>query len=306
MITEDYTVAAFSDSRDNSVNTAFMDFNRAASHTPDALFVFYEGQDDDYYYPRLRQYSGRSIEAIKCKGKGNVIAVYKLLITKPEYNKYHKGFFIDKDFDLHLEPFFDDFFITSGYSIENYYLSDECMEETLKQKFSFHGGDDDLKAIMTDYRTARQKYFDSILLFNTWYCAIKRKYVKIEGISLNQEMPTGFVKFNLPAGNVHSRYTITEIYSTFASAANYSVSADEMAGAEQYIRENMQMNLRGKYLLDFMTKYLNYLIDKFRTDANYSMHKRIVTIHFNNIMSILSPYSVVEQELIDYIKRVAA
>lgn len=306
MNTEDYSVAALAASRDESVNRAFLDFNRVVSCSPDALFVFYEGYDDDYYYPRLRQYSDRRIESIKCKGKGKVTAVYKLLITKPEYNRYRKGFFIDKDFDLHTDTFYTDFYITSGYSIENFYLSDECMEETLKQKFNFHSGEDELNTVMSDYRAIRQKYFDSILLFNTWYCAVKRKYGKLDGISLEQEMPKGFVRFDFPTGDVYSQYTIAEINATFSNAAKYPVSSDEMTNAELYIRENMQMNLRGKYLLDFMTKYLNYLIDKFRTDENYSAHKRIVNIQYNNIMSVLSPFSNTEQELIDYIKRVAA
>ena len=51
-----FTVADLIAMRDKSVSAAFMDFNHAVVCNPDALFVFYEGQDNDYYY--VRQYIG--------------------------------------------------------------------------------------------------------------------------------------------------------------------------------------------------------------------------------------------------------
>ncbi len=283
-----------------------MDFNDAVRYKPESLFVFYEGQDDDYYYPRLQRYAGRDIEAIKCNGKAKVIAVYKLLLSKSEYAKYHKGFFVDKDFDLNTETFFSDFFVTSGYSIENYYMSDQCMESLLRQKFGFHSGDGNLATVMSNYRSVRQRYFEAIFLFNVWYCAIKRKYGRLEGITLSQDMPKGFVKIDFHAGDVQSQYTMTEIVSTFANAANYPLTPTELAVAETYILSDMRMNLRGKYLLDFLNRYINYLMDVFRTNPAYSTHKRTINIQYNNVMSILSSFSDTEQRLIDYIARVTA
>ena len=86
MTSSEYTVSAFALARDASVNAAYMDFNDAVSHNPDALFVFYEGYDSDYYYTRLQRYVQYDIETIKCKGKQKVIGVYNLLLTRPEYN----------------------------------------------------------------------------------------------------------------------------------------------------------------------------------------------------------------------------
>lgn len=307
MTTSAFTVDNAVALRDNSVNTAFVDFNRAACHNPDALFVFYEGHDSDYYYPRIMQYARRPVESIKCNGKEKVIRVYKLLIAKPEYDKYRRGFFVDKDFDINSDPVLSDFYVTSGYSIENFYLSDRCMEEILKQMFFFHTGDALLVSVLNDYCNMRQNYFEAILLFNTWYCAIKRKYkVLREDVHLDKEMPKGFVRFDCPTKVVQKQYTITEIEAVFPSFSTYHVTQDEMSNAEAYIRTSMLKNLRGKYVLHFLEKYIEYLIELFKIDPVYKDNKRIINIQSNNVMAILSPFADTEQELIDYILDVAS
>ncbi len=293
--------------RDKSVNAAFMDFNHALVCNPDALFVFYEGQDNDYYYPRLQQYAGRPIEPVKCKGKEKVISVFLLLVTKPEYDKYRKGFFVDKDFDQNTDPALSNFYVTSGYSIENFYLTDYCMEETLKQMFNFHTGEALLASIISDYRNMRQRYFDAILLFNTWYCAVKRKYGNVkEDIHLDKELPKGFVRFDCPTKTVQQQYTMAEICAVFASASQFPVTPQEMSDAEAYIRTDMLKNLRGKYCLFFFERYIEYLIDLFKSNATYAANKRNINIQYNNIMAILSLYAETDTALIDYIRKVAA
>ena len=52
-----------------------------------------------------------SIEPIWCKGKKRVIEIYKFITAKPEYSKYRKGFFVDKDYDLNEESFLRDFLV---------------------------------------------------------------------------------------------------------------------------------------------------------------------------------------------------
>ena len=302
-----FTVADLIALRDKSVNAAFMDFNHAAVCNPDALFVFYEGQDSDYYYPRLQRFAGRPVETVKCNGKEKVISVYKILVTKPEYDKYRKGFFIDKDFDLNTAPEMSNFYITSGYSIENFYMTDNCIEETLKQMFNFHTGDGLLLSIVADYKKMRQCYFDAILLFNTWYCAIKRKYGNVkEDIHLDKELPKGFVKIDCSNKAVMQQYSMAEIGAAFASASKYPVTPQDMSNAEAYIRTDMLKNLRGKYCLFFFERYVEYLIELFKSDAAYAANKRNINIQYNNIMAILSLYAETDTALVEYIKKVAA
>lgn len=301
-----FTVANLIAERDKSVNAAFMDFNHAVKCNPDALFVFYEGQDNDYFYPRLQQYTDRDVEPIKCNGKEKVIGVYKILVTKSEYDKYHKGFFVDKDFDQNTDPCLENFYVTSGYSIENYYLTDSCLETCLKQMFNFHTGDPLLTSIMDDYRIMRQKYLDAILLFNTWYCAIKRKYGNtVKDINLDKKMPKGYIHIDYMAKDVQQLYTMAEIFSGF-NASQYPVSSEEMSSAEAYIKTDMLKNHRGKYGLSFMYEYLDNLLNQFKNTPGQISHYRKITISYDNILSILSPFADTEQGVIDYIARVAA
>lgn len=307
MIMPSFTVDDLIAMRDKSVNTAFMDFNNAVTHHPDAFFVFYEGQDNDYYYPRIRHYSSLEVEPINCRGKEKVISVYKILVTKSEYDKYRKGFFIDKDFDLNTDSIPSNFYITSGYSAENYYMSDNCMEQFLKQKHYFHTGDPLLNKIMADYRKMRQSYFDAILLYNTWYCAIRRKYGNtVRGISLGSKMPTGFITCDLKNSSVTQTYTLATIESIFPAYSSYPVTSAELQDAENYIKQDLLKNIRGKFGMRFIQIYITYLQDMFRTDPVYANYKRNLPFSYDNIMSILSPFADTEQSLIDYIQKIAA
>ena len=307
MIMPFFTVDDLIAMRDKSVNTAFMDFNNAVTHHPDALFVFYEGQDNDYYYPRIQQYSSIEVEPINCRGKDKVISVYKILVTKSEYDKYRKGFFIDKDFDLNSDSILSNFYITSGYSAENYYLSDNCMEQFLKQKHNFHAGDPLLDKIMAGYCKTRQSYFDAILLYNTWYCAIRHKYGNdVRDISLGSKMPTGFITCDFVKSSVTQKYTLATIESIFPTHSSYPVTPSELKDAENYIKQDMLKNMRGKFGMRFMLNYISYLQDMFRTDPVYANYKRNLHFSYDNILSILSPFADTEQSLIDYIQKIAA
>ncbi len=302
-----FTVDDFIAMRDKSVNTAFMDFNNAVTHHPDALFVFYEGQDNDYYYPRIKQYSSLEVEPINCRGKEKVISIYKILVSKSEYDKYRKGFFVDKDFDMNSDSILSNFFVTSGYSVENYYTSDNCMEQFLKQKHNFHTGDSLLNKIMADYHKMRQCYFDSILLYNSWYCAIRRKYGNtVRDIRLGNKMPTGFISCDFRNSGVTQTYTLAAIERLFPAYSTYPVTATELKDAEDYIKQDLLKNMRGKFGMRFMLSYITYLQDMFRTNPVFANHKRNLPFSYDTIMSILSPFADTEQSLIDYIQKIAA
>ncbi len=302
-----FTLEAFESSRNESINAVFMDFNNAVEQHSDALnalFAFYEGYDNDYYYPRLKQYCNlSSIVPIRCKGKEKVIGVYKLIVNKIEYSKYHKGFFVDKDFDLNLDPVLSNLYVTSGYSIENYYLTDACMENFLIQNLYFYSGSSLLVSIMNDYRSMRQKYFDAILLFNAWYCAIKRKYVNITGICLDECMPKKYIDYDFSSKDVICCYDRDKIEKQFDSLHQYIVTDGDIRDAEIYIRSDMLKRLRGKYVFDFMFRYIDYILSEIKTDKSgkYKKHKRDLCVQKNNMMSILSSYADTEQRLIDYI-----
>lgn len=302
-----FSVAGFTSAVEQSVSRVFMDFAQATSCNPEALFAFYEGCDNDYYYHRLQQHTNRQIENIKCGNKANVIRVYKMIAAKPEYKNYHKGYFVDKDFDLNDEAFLSDFYVTGSYSIENFYASDSCMELFLTQTYDFRRGDTQFQTLMSEFRQMRQRYLEAIVLFNTWYCAIKRKYGNsITGISLNPGFSDNYITWDFSSKDVRSIYTLQTIENTFAAFSSYPVTLDEMADAESYIRTDLLKNLRGKYCIGFIVRYINELQGYIKNTRAYSKHHRKLGISKDNVMSILTMYADTEPELIEYISRIAA
>ena len=75
---------------------------------------------------------------------------------------------------------------------------------------------------------------------------------------------------------------------------------------ENYIKQDLIKNSRGKFAMRFMLSYISYLQQLFNNDPKYAKYKRNITISYDNIMSILSPYADTEQNLIDYIQKIAA
>ena len=75
---------------------------------------------------------------------------------------------------------------------------------------------------------------------------------------------------------------------------------------EAYIRTDMLKNHRGKYGLSFMYEYIDDLLLQLKKDPSKAAHYRKITISYDNILSILSPFADTDQGVINYIERVAA
>ena len=63
---------------------AFQEFALSTRHLPTHLFCFFEGKDNAYYVPRIKRFTAH-YHPIKCGGRDKVLAVYKLITNRPEY-----------------------------------------------------------------------------------------------------------------------------------------------------------------------------------------------------------------------------
>ena len=66
------------------------------------FFCFFEGKDNAYYVPRIKSFT-ENYYPIQCGGRDKVLAVHRLITYHFEYDKYKKGFFIDRDFNEPLQ-----------------------------------------------------------------------------------------------------------------------------------------------------------------------------------------------------------
>ena len=89
------------------------------------LFCFLEGNDSEYYYPRLKGYFKGKHHPIKCGNKKGVLETYELV--KRNYSNIKTSFFIDNDFDDKINN--SEIYETPCYSIENFYTSKEYIRQ---------------------------------------------------------------------------------------------------------------------------------------------------------------------------------
>lgn len=119
-------------------------------------------------------------------------------------------------------------------------------------------------------------------------------------------MPKGFISYDFVNSGVAQAYTLATIENIYSAYSSYPVTPTELKGAENYIKQDLLKNIRGKFGMRFMLDYITYLQDMFRTNPVYANNKRNLPFSYDNIMSILSPYADTEQSLIDYIQKIAA
>ena len=82
-------------------SVAYQEFMLYVGKQKSGLFCFFEGKDNAYYVPRIKQVT-QTYHPISCGGRNAVLRVYELITTHREYDKYNKAFFIDRDFNLPL------------------------------------------------------------------------------------------------------------------------------------------------------------------------------------------------------------
>lgn len=106
----------------------------------EAIFVF-EGDDDKivYYQWIRRAKSGLSYASFPCGGKDQVLRL--LDSVRSDQTGLSEGvfFFVDRDFDdLKGRAPGAELFVTNCYSVENYLVCDEVLDELLKIEFHCH------------------------------------------------------------------------------------------------------------------------------------------------------------------------
>ena len=100
----------------------------------DVVYCFVEGYDMPYYRASIRNICRKEPVEIRCHGKASVIAANKYIEGREDCKMYTKRYFVDRDFDENKDlP--ESVFVTDGYAIENYYLSDKCVSNILETEF---------------------------------------------------------------------------------------------------------------------------------------------------------------------------
>ena len=139
------------------------------------VFLFFEGKDDyKYYVSRLSQYINNKEHAIYiCECKNNVLKICDMINKQSSLVNNNKLlYFIDSDYNKNIN-ISNDIYITSSYSIENYYFTDTAIKRMLIAicGISEEKEDDkkDLENVLNFFELNLNKIIDEIIFANAWY-----------------------------------------------------------------------------------------------------------------------------------------
>lgn len=250
-------------------STYFLDFNtKCANFREGVVYCLVENYDLCFYPHRVSDTLGCKAVGVPCEGKKNVIALYSLIKSKAEYNKYTLRCFVDSDFDDN-STLDEHIFVTTCYSIENLYLDEYVVADILENEYKIRPSSTDgkHKKCMDLFRKELSDFHQAVLLYNAWYRAVKSKGLTREmRVCLGDSVPEAMI--DLTIGSISKHYTKAYIETKFPLAPK--LSDEELDSHMNVLRGNMKL-LRGKFEIQFLHKFFEYL------NADSSSHKREYT-----------------------------
>jgi len=287
---------------EESVSVPIHKFVLLSDKLDENFYAFFEGNDAPYYVTRISHTTALETQSIICGNKKNVIAVFDHISTRREYDKYFKGFFVDRDFDDTLIGSKVGIYETPCYSIENLYCCKTTLTEILKSEFKLSLLDNEFNEIHSLFDKNFEKYNSSVLTFNAWYLSVKflehSKGIH-SNVNLNDKLPSDFIEIkDMYRADISQLYDLEKIETLFPSAPK--ISLDLLNVSIQKL--DCDKKLRGKYQLQFFLKFLDFIIE----DANKikAIIKRKTKFQFGKgqALSHLSVFAKTPQCLTEYIK----
>ncbi len=294
--------------REESANVAYQEF---ATHTrleKTGLFCFFEGKDNGYYYPRIKQHTDLPIHPIKCGGRDKVLKVYQLINYHIEYQQYKKAFFIDNDFHARLPQQEPPIFETPCYSIENLYVSIEVFKEIVKNQFYLSEVSKAYQTCITLFQARQNEFHEAVWLFNAWYAClidIRDATGKLTEVQLADKFPKGFLTFSL--AKIEANYNIVKIKELFPLSQNLETEliAQKMTAFEA---QALGKVLRGKYEMEFLIKLIDLMITDSDKEKTFFTEKIEFNFHGNlnneKAITAFSAYAETPNSLSEYLIRV--
>lgn len=260
-------------SRSKSI-VAYQEFMNATRQYATYLFCFFEGKDNDYYKPRIKNFTDK-YHAIRCGGREQVLEVHRLIAGKKEYERYKKGFFIDKDFNEPLPPQTPPIFETPCYSIENLYVSIDVFKNILEHHLGISSiSKKEIFEKCVQIYTERQQEFHNLMLpFNAWYAClidIRNKTGSSTNVKLEDKLLKEIMEITLMT--INAQKDLMSLQAKFPNAPN--VPSDELElKIATFKKCNATYIFRGKYELLFLIELIRLLIKDSLTAKNIFKEK---------------------------------
>lgn len=266
-------------------STAFARFNHAISqHDTTTLYCFVEGHDYPYYQIRIENISNKECELIDSKGKKGVLEIYNLLKNKPEYDKYKKLFFVDRDYDDNSN-INNEIYITPGYSVENFYGSIDCFKKIIKGTYHIYEDNPKYNLCIELFNQLSTDFINATSCFCGWYRCAKKK--PNHEIKLKESFPSNYASFENES-ITRFDYDLNVLNEAYPNVDD--VTIDEFNESLGYIDNNIS-KIRGKYVMQFVEFVIKKLNNDSKTRKIYTDSKVEFEPNRKTLIARLSAYA---------------
>lgn len=266
----------------------------------EVVYCFVEGYDMPYYRSIVHTTCRKEPIEIKCNGKGNVIAANRFIETKEDCNGLIKRYFVDRDFDNN-DTLPDTIFVTDGYSIENYYLSDSCISSILQTEFKMSLADhaENHSKCMDLFHREHDKFCEGTLLLNAWYrCLYQNPDWNRQDVSLGETFPKEWLDLRIE--NISYNYTLKDIEEKFDKAPKLENA--EVDRNKEELKRFGYSRMRGKFEMQFLYEFLRLIQNEPKKNRKYSVAPCSLPFQQNTMISTFSQYAYVSAGLYHYIE----
>ena len=265
------------------------------------VYCFVEDYDMPYYHDPIYYTTKKEPYAIRCKGKTGVIQIERYLSSQQEYNDYIQLYFVDKDFDDNSN-LSRNICITEGYSIENYYVGEDCIRKILITEFDLDPVDDKEKfdKCFELYRKKIQEFHEASILFNAWYARLySDKTWNRSSVSLDNKFPKDLMKYNIE-NVIVGTYSLEDIHNKYPEAP--MLTHEDIEPYRTYLMTNPALFCRGKFEVEFLYKFLEFLNLDASKDQCFTKKRKGLHIELDKLISSLCQYSTKPDSLFEYIQ----
>ncbi len=273
---------------------------REFSRNEELFFFLVEGKDAAYYRPRISaalSSANGSLSFKNCDGKGNVKELADAIRSNSSLSRLQYIIFFDRDYendDYAVD--IGDAFVTDGYSIENYYTTEEAVSAAVRSLFfsdAVHTEDDEksVEEIIQAYIRTQEEAHREIALFNYW--AWSQRHSSRKGkLNLDAFSLKDFININFAARTAKADYDLTSLNAL--APEREPVTTEEIDAATVWFStRSPQLRFRGKQEAEFLLAFLQWLVERSQNAEPPFKAKRKCSARLSKkeFVAELSPYA---------------
>lgn len=283
----DFTSESFLSKLESTLTVPFLRFVLLTnSYGTNHLYCFVEGYDLPYYSIRIETISGKECSYIDSGGKKNVVAVNEFIRQRKEYSNYKILYMVDRDYDEN-STVHESVYITPCYSIENLYGTLDCFKKLIAGTYHIYEDSPKYNLCIDLYNRLSNAFINATSCFCAWYRCTKCK-VNHE-VELKESFPEQYASFDTNSHSiVKANYDLSVLNNDYPNVDD--VTTDELNESMEYI-DNKIINIRGKYVMQFIEFIIQLLNRDSRTNKTYTESKVEFEQNRKTLITRLSAYA---------------